>query len=246
MKITFTKNLKKFFIAAAAFSTFSLYAESWHICLGSYKNMNYAQELVEKLKNKNFESFISEYRKNESELFYRVLLADKNDTRTKAYEQLDNLKNNAAFNSLKIRGAWCLAVEDSHPETAAQEIPANAVLIERIIEVVKEVPVEVIKEVPVEKIVEVIKEVPVEVEKTVEKEDEIKENKEPEEVPEQPDSAESTEASIDNSAADTTENPSENPEASSVEPETPNTDSEPVTAEEDNTENSEEAADNAK
>lgn len=159
-------------VAVSALLTLSAFAfaDDWYICVGSFKNEKNAEQFKAKLAEKNIGTFTSEYQKNESEKFYRLLLSEKFDSKEKSLEVKRQLSKNSFIKGLGIKDMWV---------TDLSSPVVKEVVVEKIVEVVKEVPVEIVKEVvkevpvpvevpvEVEKKVEVIKEVPVEVVKEV-------------------------------------------------------------------------------
>ena len=49
------------------------FAEKYYVCLGSFKSKERAIHLKQSLENASVDAFISEYKKAENEIYYRVL-----------------------------------------------------------------------------------------------------------------------------------------------------------------------------
>ncbi len=178
-------------LTAISFFTSSIFAETWYICLGSFKGLDNAKQRVNALASCDIKTFISEFKKSETETYYRVFYDQTYESWSQANAKQIELEADSKTKRLGIKGSWCANVPDmekfndetipqSQPNTntiiireTIKEVPVEKrievikeVPVEKTVEVIREVPVEVIKEVPVETIIEVIKEVPVE--KTIE------------------------------------------------------------------------------
>ena len=107
----FFKRFSIIFLLTLLFSV-PVFSEDWYLCMGSFKNEKNAQSLVESLKYNGFDSIIDNYEKN-SELYYRVLLAQSYSDRNTARSKIKEFENNPVIKKLKINGIWiCTASEN--------------------------------------------------------------------------------------------------------------------------------------
>ena len=107
----FFKRFSIIFLLTLLFSV-PVFSEEWYLCMGSFKNEKNAQSLVESLKYNGFDSIIDNYEKN-SELYYRVLLAQSYSDRNTARSKIKEFENNPVIKKLKINGIWiCTASEN--------------------------------------------------------------------------------------------------------------------------------------
>ncbi len=98
---------KKHIVGALLFFFISLiFAEKYYVCLGSFKTKEFADKFMQTLKDENIDTFISEYKKSETEIYYRVLL-DK-EARDLAMSNINKaaIEANPSVQALHITGIW--------------------------------------------------------------------------------------------------------------------------------------------
>lgn len=106
----FFKRFSIIFILTLLFSL-PVFSQDWYLCVGSFKNEKNAQTLVESLKYNGFDSIIDNYEKD-SELYYRVLLAQSYSDRNLARSKIKDIEKDPIIKKLKISGIWiCTASE---------------------------------------------------------------------------------------------------------------------------------------
>jgi len=90
--------------------------------MGSFKNEKNALTLVQSLKAKGFDSIIDNYEKN-SELYYRVLLAEGYEDRNEARSKIKEIEKNPDIKKLKIAGIWICTGSDKLKESKNEKAP---------------------------------------------------------------------------------------------------------------------------
>lgn len=103
--------MKKIFKIIMAFSLMlfstALFADDWYVCLGSFKKLENAQNLVKALNNQDLPSFIYEHTtKSSPEPLYRILLDEPYATEAKVNVRRYEVAKMSAVKNLKITNVW--------------------------------------------------------------------------------------------------------------------------------------------
>ena len=101
------KSIKKILFGAAALLISSAaFSERYFVCLGSFINRERAENLSQTLSDKNIDTFISEYKKTEYDIYYRVLFDKEAPDLAGSNSNKEFLKRNSALQTLNITGIW--------------------------------------------------------------------------------------------------------------------------------------------
>lgn len=101
------KKSLKFFLSIVLLNFFviSAFAEGYHVCVASYKQLKNAEEMVIRLEKQSMASFVSESKvKNES--YYRVLLSKEFKKIADARKYRDEVKNYSFVKELGLKDFW--------------------------------------------------------------------------------------------------------------------------------------------
>lgn len=128
----FFKRFSIIFILTLLFSL-PVFSQDWYLCVGSFKNEKNAQTLVESLKYNGFDSIIDNYEKD-SELYYRVLLAQSYSDRNLARSKIKDIEKDPIIKKLKISGIWICTASDKITKKTETQTPldvTNELVIEK-------------------------------------------------------------------------------------------------------------------
>lgn len=109
---------KKIFLCVfiSIFFLLTAFSESWYVCLGSYKNLNNAENLVEQLKVENIFASICLHETEDIKL-YRVLLDESFSILDEARKKRDEIQELDGIKKLNISGLWaCMALSENFIE----------------------------------------------------------------------------------------------------------------------------------
>ncbi len=106
------KNVKTILFGAALllFSA-TAFSERYFVCLGSFINKERAENLAQALNDENIETFISEYKKSDYDIFYRVLFDKEAPDLAGSNLNKEFLKGKSVLQTLNITGIWNCDVE---------------------------------------------------------------------------------------------------------------------------------------
>nr|MCR5765969.1 SPOR domain-containing protein [Treponema sp.] len=119
----FFKRFSIIFILTLLFSL-PVFSQDWYLCVGSFKNEKNAQTLVESLKYNGFDSVIDNYEKD-SELYYRVLLAQSYSDRNLARSKIKDIEKDPIIKKLKISGIWICTASDKITKKVETQTPLD-------------------------------------------------------------------------------------------------------------------------
>ena len=100
------------------------FSDSWYLCLGSFKLEKNALSLVKSLEAEGLDATIENFEKN-SELYYRVLLADGYESRDKARSKIPEVEALPIIKKLKISGIWICVGPDKAETAKKQQLPQD-------------------------------------------------------------------------------------------------------------------------
>lgn len=102
------KKSVKFLISVFALNLLilsTIFADGYHVCVASYRNLKNAEAMVQKLEKQSMAAFVSENKvKNQS--FYRVLLSKEFKKIEDARKYRDEVKNYSFVKELGLKGFW--------------------------------------------------------------------------------------------------------------------------------------------
>ncbi|MBB5224948.1 SPOR domain-containing protein [Treponema ruminis] len=102
------KKSLKFLLSVLLLNIFvfgALFAEGYHVCVASYKNLKNAETMVQKLEKQSMAAFISESKvKNQN--YYRVLLSKEFKKIEDARKYRDEVKKYSFVKELGLKGFW--------------------------------------------------------------------------------------------------------------------------------------------
>lgn len=102
------------------------FAESWFVCLGSFKVEENAKNFVKALENKGFKAGIDK-QKLHGAFYYRVLLQTDFSDIKEARQKRDNLSASAEIRALKLKGLWvCGSSDEFSKKLQSDAAGANA------------------------------------------------------------------------------------------------------------------------
>ena len=100
--------MKKVLALACAFLFSALaFADGWYVCMGSFKNLDKANERARILNNSGFSVFVSEVEKSNSEKLYRVLFTQSFPTKKEASSKRNELLGKQKIKSMGLNDLWC-------------------------------------------------------------------------------------------------------------------------------------------
>ncbi|MCR5125702.1 MAG: SPOR domain-containing protein [Treponema sp.] len=100
--------MKKVLAVACAFLFSALaFADGWYVCMGSFKNLDKANERARILNNSGFSVFVSEVEKANSEKLYRVLFTQSFPTKKEASSKRNELLGKQKIKSMGLNDLWC-------------------------------------------------------------------------------------------------------------------------------------------
>lgn len=116
MKKSFKFLLSFLFLQLLVFGAF---AEGYHVCVASYKNLKNAETMLQKLENQSIAAFINENKvKNES--YYRILLSKEFKKIEDARKYRDEVQKYSFVRELGLKGFWvCQGDKNLAPKSSS-------------------------------------------------------------------------------------------------------------------------------
>ena len=108
--------LKKIIFALVLSLSSRAFCTDFVICMGSFRNYDYAKERLHLLSLSDIPVFIAEVKKGDDVLFYRVLYSDYFDSAKEAKTMLFDLEKRAIVKKLGIKDLWICKKSD-HVQT---------------------------------------------------------------------------------------------------------------------------------
>lgn len=100
--------MKKVLAAACAFLISALsFADGWYVCMGSFRNLDKANDRARILNESGFSVFVSEVEKSNSEKLYRVLFSQNFSNKKEAVAKRNELLEKNKIKSMKLNDLWC-------------------------------------------------------------------------------------------------------------------------------------------
>lgn len=116
------KNLQKSLIALLLLFTTNLYAQKWYVCVGSFRSDKNADQRVEQLESYDIPACITEFKKSETDILYRILVDIPFNNLDDAHRKIAELNKNPGIKKLGITGLWAVQAENTR-KTAVVVVP---------------------------------------------------------------------------------------------------------------------------